>query len=62
MTEQKRKTYSIAPDCARDLARAAIDMSEKAGKTIGRQDILDACVKALGDKAVYAKVLKIVKG
>lgn len=57
----KRKNYSVHPDRARDLAKASIDMTEKTGKTVGRQDILDACIAvALSDKKTYAKVLKAV--
>jgi hypothetical protein len=57
---QKRRTYSINPDKAMALSRCSLDMSEQIGKTVPRQAILDALIDCLGDKTVYAKVVKII--
>jgi len=61
MIKEKRKTYSIDPEKSRDLARASIMMGEVAGKTVTRQSILDALVGCLSDKAIFNKVLSVIK-
>lgn len=58
---ERRKTYSLDPERSRELARHALDMSEELGKTVPRQNVLDALVTLLGDKAVYKKVLNLIK-
>lgn len=58
---EKRKTYSLDPERSRELARHSLDMGEALGKTVPRQAILDALVECLSDKAVFTKVLNIIK-
>lgn len=60
-TAEKRKTYSLAPDRSRDLARAALDMGEELDRTVARQDILDSLVGLLAEPAIYKKVLKAIR-
>lgn len=59
--KENRKTYSLDPERSRDLARKALDMSEALGRSVARQDVLDALVECLGDPAVYKKVVKLLK-
>lgn len=58
---QKRRTYSISSQSAITLARSSVDLTEEVGKTVTRQEILDALVECLKEKTVYTKILKIVK-
>lgn len=57
-TQEKRKTYSLAPDMSRELARHALNISEKLGKNVTRQSILDALVGSMKDKNTYNLVIK----
>jgi len=59
--KQPRKTYSLDAERSRELAHYAVDMGEELGKTVARQDILDALVLQLKDKTIYKKVLKALK-
>jgi hypothetical protein len=56
-----KKTYAIDTERSHELARFSIDMGVALGKTVTRQSILDALVLSLADKAVYKKVLNIIK-
>lgn len=60
MTKTK-KNYTIGLEQASKLARKALDLSEKTNKTIYRQEVLNALVDCLDDKAVYNKVLSKLK-
>jgi len=60
MTE-KRKTYSLDPDLARDLARYSLLMGEKLECTVPKQDILDELVGLLEDSKIFAKIIKKIK-
>lgn len=58
---EKRKTYSLDPERARDLASTSIKMEGEMNRTVPRQSILDALVSLIStDPAVYAKVKKLV--
>ncbi|QDP67638.1 MAG: hypothetical protein Tp172MES00d2C118482111_32 [Prokaryotic dsDNA virus sp.] len=60
--QRKRKTYSLHPDRANDLARAQLSISDDLKTNPHRQDILDALVLLLStDSSVYQKVLKALK-
>lgn len=57
-----RKTYSIAGDRASELARHTFDIDAQVeGRTVARQDVLDALVGCLADPAVLKKVIRIIK-
>lgn len=59
---RRRVNYSIHPDRANDLARAALDMTEEIGVSVKRQNILDTLVHLLAtDKTVYTKVKKALR-
>lgn len=55
----RRRTYSIAPERASDLAHAALKMGDEIERTVNRQGILDILVELLvTDPIIYKKVLK----
>lgn len=59
--EPKRKNYSLDHERSLDLAEHALGMTREIGKSVPRQDILDALVLCLGDPVVYKKVFNIIK-
>lgn len=62
MNTMKRRTYSIHPDRADDLAIASIEMGKEIGKTVNRQVILDVLVHLLTtDGQTRKKVLSALK-
>jgi hypothetical protein len=55
----RRRTYSIAPERASELAHTSLKMSDELGLTVNRQGILDVLVELLvTDATVYQKVIK----
>lgn len=58
----KRKTYSIAADRATELAHATVNIdSQVEGRTVARQEVLDALVGCLADPAILKKVIRTIK-
>lgn len=56
-----RRTYSIASERASELSHSALKMTDTLGKTVARQDVLDALVQLLvTDSVVYNKVIKLI--
>ena len=61
-TIQKRKTYSLDPIRAQELARVSVDLTEQLGKSVSKQSILDCLVFGLvRDEKLMAKVRNSLK-
>lgn len=59
---KKRRTYSLDPERASDLAHESLAMSDELGKTVNRQGVLDVLVQLLvTDPVVRKKVLAVLK-
>lgn len=59
---KKRRTYSLDPERASDLAHESLAMSDELGKTVNRQGVLDVLVQLLvTDPVVRKKVLSVLK-
>jgi len=57
----KRKTYSIDHQCSMQLAQHALNFTNKLGRSVSKQSILDALIISLKEKNIHDKVLSIVK-
>jgi hypothetical protein len=60
ITKERRKNYPVDPDRSRELAQHSLDMSNKIGRTVPRQEILDALIGGLMDKSIYSKISAII--
>lgn len=59
---KKRRTYSLDPERASELAHQSLAMSDELGKTVNRQGVLDVLVSLLNtDAVVRKKVLAVLK-
>ena len=57
-----RKNYAIDSERANELARCTFDIDGQVeGRTVSRQDVLDALVLCLADPSVLRKVIRIIK-
>lgn len=59
---RKRRTYSLSPERASDLIRCQLRLESDLGRSVYRQDVLDAVVQVLEkDASVYKRVLSMLR-